>query len=65
MKGDFLPLINHLNSGLLSFDFGYQNDADKPSPISELTMNSASNTLHQRGKFIIALVYFFALSNAS
>ena len=42
--------LTQLNSYILKFDFGYQNDTDKLSPISELTLRSDSNTLHQQGK---------------
>ena len=43
--------LSFLNSSIANF--GYQNDTDKPSPISELTMRSNSNTLHQRGTVCI------------
>jgi hypothetical protein len=45
--------LEFLNSSLQNFDYGYQNDKNKPSPISETTINSDSNTLHQKGIYYI------------
>jgi len=42
--------LDHLNSSLNNFDYGYQNDTNKPSLISDAVINSESNTLHQKGK---------------
>ncbi|CAB3985788.1 Hypothetical predicted protein [Paramuricea clavata] len=53
--------LNHLNSSIHNFDFGYQNDSDKPSPISELTLHSNSNTLHQRAAQMWCLARFVPL----
>lgn len=49
--------LSFLNSSIANFDFGYQNDTDKPSPISELTMRSDSNTLHQRGTVCVLYLH--------
>ena len=45
--------LQHLNSCLENFDFGYQNDKNKPSAISDGTLNSNSNMLHQKGEQLI------------
>ena len=45
--------LQHLNSCLENFDFGYQNNNNKPSAISDGTLNSNSNTLHQKGEQLI------------
>lgn len=41
--------LDDLNSNIKNFDYGYYNDSNKPSPIAEGTLNSNSNTLHQKG----------------
>ena len=34
---------------LKRFDFGYYNDKNKPSPISQQTLNNSNNSLKQKG----------------
>ena len=43
--------LQHLNSSLENFDFGYQNEKNKPCVISDATLNSDSNNLHQKGVY--------------
>lgn len=41
--------LNQLNERIKRFDFGYYNDKNKPSPISQQTLNNGNNSLKQKG----------------
>lgn len=41
--------LNQLNKRIKRFDFGYYNDKNKPSPISQQTLNNGNNSLKQKG----------------
>ena len=49
--------LKELNSRLESFDYGYMNTKNKPSPIGRDTINSADTKLKQSGNFIHLLIY--------
>ncbi len=50
IREEKLFTLPQLNENILSFDFGYMNDSNKPSPIAPQTLASESNSLKQKGK---------------
>ncbi|KAK3731628.1 hypothetical protein QZH41_015892 [Actinostola sp. cb2023] len=53
--------LDDLNSNIKNFDYGYYNDSNKPSPIAEGTLNSNSNTLHQKASQMWCLARYLPL----
>ena len=43
--------LDQLNFNILSLDYGYLNDANKPTPIAAQTLASDNNSLKQKGKY--------------
>ena len=41
--------LDQLNERIKRFDYGYYNDKNRPSPISQQTLNNANNSLKQKG----------------
>lgn len=41
--------LDQLNERIKQFDCGYYNDKNRPSPISQQTLNNANNSLKQKG----------------
>lgn len=41
--------LDNLNDWIVDFDYGYMDISNKPSVISSATLNSATNSLKQRG----------------
>lgn len=48
-KEKFLT-VEQLNERINSFDYGYFNDKNKPSPITRTTLRSENNSLKQKGR---------------
>ena len=51
IKTEGFLTLDELNSRISKFDFGYYNDKNKPSPITEQKLSSNHNSLKQHGKF--------------
>lgn len=45
--------LDTLNEKIAKYDFGYYNDTNKPSPISEAKLSSNDNSLKQHGTLFI------------
>ena len=41
--------LDQLNERIKRFDYGYYNDKNRPSPISQQTLNNGNNSLKQKG----------------
>ena len=41
--------LNELNHRLSTFDYGYYNDKNKPTPITDQKLSSSDNNLRQHG----------------
>lgn len=41
--------LDQLNERIKRFEYGYYNDKNRPSPISQQTLNNANNSLKQKG----------------
>ena len=41
--------LDQLNERIKRFDYGYYNGKNRPSPISQQTLNNANNSLKQKG----------------
>jgi hypothetical protein len=54
IKAESLFTLQDLNCRLAKFDFGYYNDANKPSPITEQKLSSNDNNLKQHGKCVFS-----------
>ena len=54
IKAESLFTLQDLNCRLAKFDFGYYNDANKPSPITEQKLSSNNNNLKQHGKCVFS-----------
>ena len=52
IKNEAYLTVDELNNRLSKFDFGYYNDANKPSPITEKKLSSNDNSLKQHGRFM-------------
>ena len=52
IKVQHLFTLEHLNHQIASYDFGYYNDKNRPSQITELKLSSADNSLRQHGKIL-------------
>ena len=44
--------LNQLNERIKTFDYGFYNDKNKPSPILHQTLTNNTNSLRQKGKLI-------------
>lgn len=44
--------LETLNDQIAKYDFGYYNDTNKPSPITEEKLSSHDNSLKQHGKLL-------------
>lgn len=49
IREEQLLTFSQLNENIKSFDFGYMNDSNKPSPIAPQTLASENNALKQKG----------------
>ena len=47
IKVEHLFTLEHLNHQIASYDFGYYNEKNRPSQITELKLSSADNSLRQ------------------
>ena len=61
--------LDNLNCWIQNFDYGYPDVSNKPSVISNATLNSNTNSLKQRGitnlQFFLTIISTCALSSSS
>ncbi|XP_046848543.1 uncharacterized protein LOC124442062 [Xenia sp. Carnegie-2017] len=63
-KEKFLT-VEQLNERINSFDYGYFNDKNKPSPITRTTLKSENNSLKQKARQMWCLGKFLPLALGS